>query len=245
MKSITFLLILGLLSCGNKKEIPTDKESSAENKKETQLKTPKLSFNQPVQIDSSDYVMYPLDFNKDSEEGRVFSSKGYEPTTYWNIIFYNTKNGVYHLLDDKLKMVIHSYTSSENDNSPSDFNNLESGISQNKKSLYYSITTIDFNKDGKYNSADPNYLFMSDNTGRTFKQISPHNFNVDSWVLIKGTNKILMKITKDTNGDKKFNGDDETIPFIYDPNKNSLSEEIFPDSFKTELKNIYGKHWRE
>src|SRR5258705_294707 len=84
---------------------------------------------------------------------------------------------------------------------------------------------LDFNKDGKLNSDDPNYLFISDKAGRHFKQISPENMNLNSWETIKETNKILMMATKDTNGDKKFDDKDETIPLVYDLTRNTTSTE--------------------
>ena len=90
---------------------------------------------------------------------------------------------------------------------------------------------------------DPNYLFISDKTGRNFKQISPDNANVVNWQFIKETNKILMQIKGDTNGDKKFTDRDEAIPFVYDLETGGSSKEIFNDDYKTKLKKLFQEQW--
>ena len=194
--------------------------------------------------------MYPLKLNNNNEEGSGLgsSSSSYSsPTTFWNIVFYNTANGECHLLDDKRKMVIFSYNprnSNVGSSSSSDFNEyLENGYNQVDKLLYYSLTTLDYNKDGKLNAEDPNYLFISDKAGKNFKQVSPDNLNVTNWQTIKGANKILIQVTKDTNNDKKFNDKDETIPMVYDLNTNGISKDIFNDEFKIKLKKQLDEQW--
>ena len=256
MKKLTILLILtsGLLSCNHMTEKPMDNKPLTAEQQKAKLDKLKLEFDQPVLIDSSIYVMYPLILKHSDEPERSYgSSSSGSPTTYWNIIFYNTGNGQCHLLNDSLKIVIYSYnprnvsesaSSSSSSYSSSGFDDFpESGYNQVNRLIYYSITTTDFNKDGKLNSLDPGYLFISDKAGRHFKQISPDNMNVESWKTIKGTNKILIMVTKDTNGDKKFDAKDETIPFVYDLAKNTISTEIFNDGFKMKLKKQLDEKW--
>lgn len=251
LKHITFIFALTtfLLSCNKPADNPIETNSLTEAQQSAKLDKLKLNFNQPVLIDSSVYVMYPLPFKNNEEEKRPFLESSYSnPTTYWNIIFYNTANGEYHLLDDKRKMVIYSYSPrNSNDYSTStssDCNNyLESGYNQVDKLLYYSVTVLDFNNDGKLNAQDPSYLFISDKAGRNFKQVSPDNVNVTDWQTIKGTNKILIQVTKDTNNDKIFNNLDETIPMVYDLNTNEISKAIFKEEFIIKLKKQLDSQW--
>ena len=234
------IIIIGLLSCKNESENQNVKNAFPKEQKKAELDKLKIDFNQPVIIDSSVYVMYPLSLKNDEESEIIYSSSYGKEVNYWNIIFYNTANGEYHLLNDSLKMVIHFYSSNNTDSdiSSSEVNFYHSFNNFNKvsKLLYYSITTQDFNNDGKLNSSDPNYLYVSDKTGNLFKQVSPNNLKVLSWETVKETNKILLVVMKDSNGDKIFNDSDESFPMVYDLTKNTISKEIFNNDFKNKLK---------
>jgi len=248
--TIIFLLTFGLLSCGKQIEKPNRNKQLNEEQQKIILDKLRLDFNQPVLIDSSVYVMYPLTLGKnDKFERGSFSSSSGGYTSYWNIVFYNTANDKYHLLDDTMKMLIYSYHQGSSfgaSSSPSEFSKyLESGYNQVDKLIYYSITTKDFNQDGKLNSEDPSYLFITDKAGENLKQVSPDNFNVTSWKTIKGTNKILLQVIKDSNNDKKFDEQDETIQMVYDLNINTISKVIFNDEFKLRLKKRLQKQWPE
>ncbi len=242
---IVLILTLVIISCINNTDKTTNNKPLTETQLKEKLSKLKLDFNEPVLINSSVYVMYPLILKKsDEEEESSFSSSRYKPTVYWNIIFYNTETGEYHLLDDTLKMAIYSYNSrTEYTSSLSSKDFYYDGYNQVNRLIYFSIRTKDFNNDGKLNSNDPNYLFITDKAGGHFKQISPNNMNVESWKIIENTNKILLLVTKDTNGDKYFNYKDETFPLLYDMKKNTTSSEIFDNDFKTELKKQLDKQW--
>lgn len=252
MKHLIILITLtfGLISCNNNANKTDGDKPLTEAQQMVKLDKLKLDFNQPVLIDSSVYVMYPLSLNNNDEEdgGPVGSSSYSRPTTYWNIVFYNTANGEYHLLDDQRKMVIYSYDPRNSNVSSSvsftDFSEyIENGYNQVDHLLYYSVTTHDYNKDGKLNAEDPNYLFISDKAGKNFKQVSPDNLNVTYWQAIKGTNKILLQVTKDINNDKKFNVNDITIPMVYDLNKAETSKDIFKEDFIIKLKKQLDEYW--
>ncbi|MDR2204821.1 MAG: hypothetical protein LBE36_01490 [Flavobacteriaceae bacterium] len=249
-KPILIFLSFGILACSDRTNKPANEKPLTEAQQKETINKLKLDFNQPVLIDSSAYVMYPLTLERNDENARrSFESKSYvEPTTYWNILFYNTKTEEYHLLDDNLKMLIYSYSPGNIERgssswTSSDFYIGKNGYSQVDNLLYFSITTTDFNKDQKLNSEDPNYLFISDKTGKHFKQISPNNLYVKSWRTIKATNKILMMVTKDSNGNKKFDDEDESFPLIYDLTKNTTSTKIFPDDYKLKLKKKLYEQW--
>jgi hypothetical protein len=248
--SVLLFLTLGLLSCNDNTEKTRDNKPMTADQEKTKLDKIKLDFNQPVLIDSSDYVMYPLTLEHIEESTGSYSSNSYGSTTYWNILFYNTVNGEYHLLNDSIKMVIYSYNSrnergSELSSSAS-FNDkdfFEGGYNQVGRLLYFSITTTDFNKDGKLNSTDPSYLFIADKAGKHFKQISPDGLDVRSWECISGANKILLMVTKDSNNDKIFSDKDESFPLVYDLTRNTTSAEILPDDYKIKLKKKLDEQW--
>jgi len=222
----------------NKKEI--DKENQKEKSEDMQLK-----FNQPVLIDSSVYVMYPL-MLEDNDEERGIVSKSYgSQIVYWNIVFYNTENGEYHLLDSNRRMAIHSYAQGNIRSTSGSTTFNAPGYSQADKLIYYWVTTTDYNRDEKINLVDPKYLFISDKEGKNFKQISPDNFNVVNWQVINGTNKILIQAVKDVNNDKKFDKEDEAVPFVYDITSGDDPKEIFSSEFKSKMEKLLEKQWKE
>ena len=238
------ILTLAIFACNKAEKNPLKNRASSAQEQRSGLNTLKLHFNQPVSVDSSAVVMYPLTLDKNDEEDRGLGSSYSNPATYWNIVFYNTATGQSHLLDDRRKMVICSYTpSNSNAGSSPEQGSRESGHNQVDKFLYYSIIITDFNKDGRLNSDDPTYLFVSDKNGENLKQVSPTNLNVSSWQTIKATNRILLQVTKDSNGDGQFTDKDETIPMAYDLSKDRVSKEIFRDDFKKILKKTLHKHW--
>lgn len=249
MKSFQLILALffGLVSCNKNNDKPGIKSNQAEEmieQQNQQLNHIKLDFSNPVSIDSSDYVIFPLELGNNTRVSYESSSYG-QSTKYWNLVFYNTRNGAYHLLNDTLKMMIHSYntkcinaisSSSCTIDYPENTNRID-------QMLYYLVTIDDYNKDGKLDSDDPAYLFTSDRTGKQFKQISPDFVNVTYWETLSGTNKVVMMATNDTNGDLLFNQNDETTPFVYVLNENRLANEVLSSDFKTKLKKQLDHFW--
>ena len=209
-----------------------------------QLQQVKLDFNQPVQINKSVYVLYPLVLNNQQDRGSLNDYSGSSTTTYWNIVFYNTLNGQYHLLDEQKKMLIHSYSPIQSgDYASTDILDIPNESNQVGRFLYYTVTTLDFNNDGKLKENDPQYLFISDKTGRNFRQVSPDSAHVLSWQPIPESNKILLQVKRDNNQDKKFNEQDETVPMVYDLNTGGLSKEVFTSDFNLKLKRQLDTQW--
>jgi hypothetical protein len=66
--------------------------------------------------------------------------------------------------------------------------------------------------------------------------LSPDNYNVTSWDVVKGTSKIILQAQKDNNGDKKFNQNDEVIPLIVDVNTEKVATETFNQPYIDSLK---------
>lgn len=194
-----------------------------------------LNFGGVIKIDSiSDYVMYPLSLSGDEESG----SQNYDVSSYdakkpyWNIIFYNTKTEESHLLYVGEKMMVNTYYLSLQ---PMINKNYQVEFHKKKdNNIYYDITMLDYNKDGYLDAKDPHYLFMSDNQGKNFKQLSPNNMNVVIWEAIEKTGKILIQARKDIDGDKLFKSTDEIIPFVLDLKTGKNIKEIFNHTFKKE-----------
>jgi len=204
-----------------------------------------LSSENPVSIDSSEYVMYPLANERKDGDGGSFNSD--RSQTYWNIIFYNTATRKAHLLNDKGKMTIISYIQESSGDSSygygSDSRYETIGVTQAKGCILYSIISADFNKDGKLNHHDPEYLFMSDKKGNNLKQISPDGKSVTSWHIIEKSGTVLIQTVADKNHDMLFDGEDDTTPYIYDLKTGKPAEPVFNPDFKQIVNQLHKKQW--
>ncbi|EHQ30179.1 hypothetical protein [Mucilaginibacter paludis] len=242
-KTAIIIIAMSLWGCGSNKKTGNTISENTLPDTAAQAQNPKMDFSNPERIDTSDYVMYKLILNitgYEVESEYSGSSRSYK-TNYWNIIFYNTSTGKYHLLDEKRKMLID--VSNGTDGDASTTSTTTKANSKADTLLYYSVTACDYNHDGKLDESDPSYLFTSNKMGYYFKQISPDSLKVTSWQLIKSSNKILMQIVKDTNKDRKFTSEDEVIPYSYDIKTGVAAKEVFLPEFKTSIRHLEAQRW--
>jgi hypothetical protein len=61
---------------------------------------------------------------------------------------------------------------------------------------------------------------------------------------VKGTSKIILQAQKDSNGDKKLDGNDEVIPLIVDVNTGKLATETFNQNYVDSLKQVLTNTWK-
>jgi hypothetical protein len=238
---VSVLILVGIAGCKQ----PTGKP--VVNKPSNVVVQPKPaapvmpSFNSPIILDSLGDVMFALLVKDDDDNhGLISKSSGREAAT-WNIVFYNTESKKYHLLDDGRKMLITGFGGAKASYSDVEVISDESGALNGL--IYYSVIISDYNADGKLNRDDPKYLFISDKQGNNFRQISPDNQNVISWEAIKKTGKLLIETVKDSNNDKKFDGDDEDSPYVYDIKSGGVAQPIFTTEFKSHVNALFKKQW--
>ena len=193
------------------------------------------------EIDSSGILMFPLQAENKERGSGSFGSYDYKEIPYnsfWNIVFYNSLSGEYHLLSEQ-KMLILKYAAGGS----SDGEHRLKGT-RFDKSIFYEMITTDHNGDKLFDSNDPQYLFMSDNQGYHLKQLSPVGLTLSSWSYIKGSSRIVMRLIKDSDNNKKFEDSDELLAYEYDLVKDSAAREIFPAAFKNRLKILFDKDWK-
>jgi hypothetical protein len=248
--ALYFALLFSACNSGSQKTDAQNYADTAANPAKSIIAV--LNSEDPVLIDSSENVMYPL-VNKpaaNNDSGGSFESRG-GAKTYWNIIFYNTASKKYHLLDAVHKMIINSYNTSyanrEYDYSDSYSSNVDTPSSLNVTKrgnyIFYSIVIDDFDRNGIIDSDDPDYLFISDKEGNNFRQISPDNRNVNSWELIEKSGKVLMQTVSDTNHDNKFSDEEVIVPYIYDLKKGGKTEPVFDTQFSKRVNDLHQKLW--
>ena len=248
MKALSLLTALAIFcvtftGCGNDDSKKIEILSSAKTADNGQPQSLTVNFNNPVLIDSTDYVMYPLPINKESRGGysKIFIGSAGGPQVFWNIVFYDMVAKTYHLLDDKRKMVITGYST----HNGSTYGNDESvGMEKNDDHIFYAVIVDDCNKDGNLDLEDPAYLFISDKKGNNFTQVSPKGMHVFNWTVIKSTNKVLINIAGDTNNDKKFDTEDNSTPYIYDLKTGGIAQPALDKKFIDTAGKLFTKHWQ-
>ena len=198
-----------------------------------------ILFAGPQVVDSSHIIIYPLIFERTSSRSS-FSSGSDSKITFWNLVFYNSDNNTQHLLTYNKKVIINSiHFCGSSSSSSNDDCIAQKGFNLYKNNILYDVTSTDFNHNDNLDDDDPNYLYVSDKQGNNFRQISPDNYNITSWEVLTGTSKIILQGQKDSNGDRKFDNNDQVTPMLVDITSGKVATEIFSrkymDSLKREL----------
>lgn len=181
-------------------------------------------FGDAVPLDSSTIVMYPLNLDasrKDEADLKRYSSESGNGS-YWNIAFYDTKTENANLLVSDRVIRINSFQ-------------------KLKDIIVYNVTAEDYNGDGKLDHKDPNYLFTSELTGKSFKQITPNHMDVRSFRAIEHSATILIQTVADSNKDKTFEDNDTIAPMVFNARKMDVAKETFSATFKAELDKTFNK----
>lgn len=214
-------------------------------KKDTTANAQQIIFAEPQTIDSSNIVIYPLILEKESYGSSYGSSSGGQRTSYWNLIFYNTETENQKLLTTDKKILIYSINfGSSSSSSYSSADLWTNGINVFKENIIYTAVSKDYNANKQLDQNDPTYLFVSNRDGTNFRQVSPDNYNITSWNVIKGTTKIVIQGQKDNNGNKAFDENDAIIPLVVDIYSQKQAVETFMPTFIDSLKEKLVTIWK-
>ena len=236
----TLLLLIAfcIMSCGerNQKFEPIESPANlSEKQKDSILTKFNFQYENPILIDSTNQLIIPVSTEL-LDRRKKFSNRGHSSKDfprYWNVFFYNKLTGDQRLLT-KSKISISRINANRAKN--------ESQMMKTK--IFYEITEVDYNQDGKLNNKDPEYLFSSDIDGQNLSQISPDKENLEYYNVMPNSNQILLRTSRDSNRDLRFNGEDEPILYKAElvENKWKLNEIIDPD-IRIEIEDLYFKQW--
>jgi hypothetical protein len=238
----TIIVLAGFTACTSTESSDLLVKTAGKEKSKEKDAPAAFNFSEARPIDSTDFVLYPLTITANSEEedeyGGLYKSSSRGTQYYRNIIFYNIVSKKYHLLDNR-KMLITSYSVGEE---PDDYTTKSSGEPL-PHLIYYKVIVNDYNGDGKLGGADPEYLFISDLEGSYFKQISPDNLSVAGWKDVTEKGKVLIELTEDANGDKKFEYEGNSIPYVYDIKSGTIAAPVFSKGFTDSVSNVLKEQW--
>lgn len=157
-------------------------------------------FDEPMVMDSSTTLFIPLRYDASLFSSDKLTSYG---DYYSNIIVYDYKTDQSRPLfpnDTYIESLTpgHSYKSS--------------GIPQHVSTdwVFYRVKSTDYNGNGKIDVNDPFVLFVSTRTGTNLKQLTHEREHVASLSFFEKFGFILVKIVRDSNGDRNFKTDDSS-----------------------------------
>ena len=232
---ILFFTTFLLLSCGKnsgsiESVVSDERDSSA-------LDNLNIQTNSFTEIDSTGVLIFPLQMGQNKRNDESYNYKEMPDNQYWNILFLNSITNEYHLLTEE-KVMILEYDLEYNS---------EQEIKKNKKTnhIFYKIRSKDYNQDKVLTEDDPVYLYVSDNFGENFRQLSPSNYSLNYWDYIENSNKVIMTLTKDSNRNKLFDEKDEVLTFEIVLDDAEKPKEVFKTELKQKLKKLYDRDWKK
>lgn len=240
MKNLIYLvLIIGILSCsGDKTRIGVIEAENLTTKQIDSILTEfKFQYESPIILDSTNQVLIPIStelINKRTS----YSKNGYysdEYPRYWNVVFFNRKTGKNQLLTkNKVRISqIHAIRDEYEGN-----NKILDG------KILYEIGNEDYNKDGKLNGQDPEYLFCSEIDGSNLIKISPDNEDLRFFKVIPKSNQILIRTVRDTKRDSIFDREDELIWYKAEfANEKWKLNEIIDSTNRKSISKLYFEQW--
>ncbi len=220
-----------------KERVTLIKPRKVADKKEDKEPIGKLYFGYPDTLVQSNFLMIPILSHFRANEDKLRSYEyDYQGTTQdnWNFIFYNFKDKTYRLLTNE-EMEIASYSTQRITNAYSG----ELTEPQANDYFFYTIRKDSFNKDSLLNHEDPEYLYISDNQGKNFRQISPENASVQTWQRAEKTSKILMYVWEDIDNNKKLDEKDAYFWYEVDLQKPASLRKVFDSQYIKKLKTFF------
>lgn len=225
---ITVIIIAtSTTSCDDK--APTTAQTANTTEQKTQ---PNIVYGDLVIKEQSDYLIIPVSILPDSNQERdsIFSKDSYDRKgiNYYNIIFSSKKDAKSHLLLNK-KAIITS------------FDLLEYRKDKEQPPIRYWIYRIiekDTNGDKKINYEDATVGYLSDMSGKNLQRITPENSQLINWSVVHSMGALFLKITNDSDNDKKFTERDKTHYIRVNLDKPSQGTEIIPDALEKQIKDL-------
>ncbi|TXK76886.1 hypothetical protein [Mesonia sp. K4-1] len=226
------LLIINLFSCKNNDK-PTVTYDNLNDKKEITRDSSIIVINElPIEIDSTDYLVYIIGEPSNISYGSSysgFSSESNNRNSFSVINSYNsTISGKIHNLKFQ-KFESDTITQLTNETiliNSVDF--LREIFNINKKQyLLYTVYDNDSNADQKINYQDLRSLYMSEINGQGFKKLTPDFQELINWKIIKSQNRLYFRTIEDIDKNGEFDNEDKLHYFYIDFDKDNLKSKEY------------------
>jgi hypothetical protein len=176
-----------------------------------------IYLREPILTDSASMLMIPVD----SEE--FLTSKSGDVNYFCaNLIFYNFKTDNSFRLFDRSTYILSCRT--YRDYTPPRELMSKSVL---KNWILYRVKNVDYTKNGKIDSDDPEILYSSNTHGENLKQLTTERENVVSIEVYHEQTFALITLQRDSNKDGKYDKDDKDHYYVkLDLNTLTLGKKI-------------------
>lgn len=163
-------------------------------------KGPNRYFGEPILTDSLSTFFMPARYNEEFLSSNKIAFWG---DYYANIVVYNYK-------DDSYKKLFEKDTFIESFRAASVYGPRANEKIKNltKSWVFLLVKTKDTNGSGRVDEKDPTVFFAVSSNGENLKQLTYETENVVSFDLYEALGFILVKIQKDSDGDRSFKNED-------------------------------------
>ncbi len=231
--------------------------SCTSKKEDTSNHVPALVIGNPMDYGNAEMLLFPVGVNyyqpqinerPPEEKLRDFG----DGTGSSNVMTFKTRTA--NLYDNNASMEYYNPSEEDSDIRNILFYNLETKITKpllsdslhilsfaihrefERPCIFYRMVREDFNQDGKYNSADPVMLYISNLSGDSLVQITPDGQLFSEYFYYPKQQMILVKTMVDMDQDKVFTKIDETSIIEVDLRNPKVGKEIFDPSLKDQLR---------
>jgi hypothetical protein len=187
MKKIVLIISLALI-------VPTLKGQSH--------KSPARFFGEPILTDSLSTVFIPTRYNEDFLASNKIALSG---EYHANIVAYDFET-------DSYKKLFETDTFIESFRSNNDYTRYSATTKPNNITsewVFLLVKSKDANNSGRIDERDPSILFAVSPNGQNLKQLTDEKENVVSFQTFDQQGFILLRIQKDSDGDKSFKNEDK------------------------------------
>jgi hypothetical protein len=167
---------------------------------------PARYLSNPIVIDSASSLMIPVRYNTELlTSNKLALWNDY----YANIIFYDVeKDSSKRLFPDDT--FIRGFASTDYSRTA----RVPANRSMSSNWIFYFVKETDSNANGRIDSDDPYTLYLSDRQGGGLKALTQPTESAISIEIFDKQGFALVKLQRDANGDKAFNGKDKDVYYV-------------------------------
>ena len=238
---LLWLFLLCLLgACTHLSQDPTP--SSLEHLSEVQidsvLEQIDFSYESPVELDSSDFIIFPLSaYNptqwKSKSDLLSLSESRYSElyTGHWNLLFFHPESHENHLLTQS-RMLISEYLVNLPDAGP-----------KLSRSILLKVRDQDVDADGRISLVEPESLYWVQQDGKGLERISPENEDLVSYKILSDTDEIIYQTQQFSIREGKLIYEDSYSWYYVNLSNGNTSTRILAPEDEKEIERLFFDQW--
>ena len=170
-------------------------------------------FDYPILIDTTNTILIPLRYNLDEMSSKSMPGSS---SYYSNILVTKTDSTPAVKLFDKDTYILPFRIG---DNNPkyyySNYYPARNGSTIQSNWVFLFVKNITYCNENKIDSEDPFVMYAMDLHGNYLRALTNKNENVVDFYVYKNQNRVIIKIQRDQNGNRKFTYKDKDFYYLF------------------------------